>query len=870
MLLNNLFSNGLGGGTVNERVFDFTATEAQTEFPVPHGGYSVNVSANGVNLHGPDLNLSDLTKVILITPRSAGDLIRITLLGGQVSGNSGGGIEVGQLVSGFFAGNPKYVPANGSRYLLSAYPDMAALVAAGSIVSVTEPTQVNPIIISGKMDAGTYKEQYIYADDAVIMVPQQHSSSVTNGYLLAISQDFGETWEGRFPKAAMNTVLGMPEIGSNGLSQSWIVSICKLDQPGAYGALLASSTTSGSLYYVYTLDYGVTWRGYTMLSAGITMTNNKHSLMFKNGALLWVGPSIARYSVNGGSIWTNLTDSSFANSNFMYTFTLSSDGYLVFTNSTTSLLYLQWPATIAGWNANIAFTSINKLPAARTYIKKCGDYWCAFSANTGVIYYSTTLLGTYLTKALTGLSGIRDIEYVNGNFYFIGNNASMGWDIYTTPTMEGTANPVLITQSAYPSFSNSVGSRRWPLISTVFQINLSAPSRVYYKHGRESIAATSAPGLGGTTQIFGVTPTIFPQYCRKYNMWFCSTGLAESFPASVVVASLDNSATVLHYRSVDGKNWVGVGTGRGGIVDAGDRLLRMNADWLLEQSTDGITWNTDGITRPTTGSTAAGRLWRCKNAVYYFTTSSAISTSSAYLYVSLNGGGTWTTVSGLAAFGMVASIKGCMAYYNGKYYCIQAYANGNPASIDRTSADTFQILESADGITFSPVYSTTGAAGQFQPHLAGFVLAAATMYCFSGFINGTTQSISLVTGDGRNYVTAAGSPIAASLSGSSTILWDFDCSNGDQRSIRPKTIGLGGSNLSGGDVYRENILEATILFAGNSSSTQVSSIGGSGGHLMGSTQWATFEYSAESLAFLVPIPNSGTSPMPFPFMRVAN
>lgn len=789
------------------------------------------------------------------------------------SGGAGGATEVGQLVSGYFAGNPKYVPANGGRYLLSAYPDMTALVTAGAVNGMYEPVAINPLLMNGKMDSGTYKEQFVYVDGDVVIVPQQPHATNTQGYLLLISQDAGQTWGACLPKVMMTSTTAMPEASQNNLTNAHALSVCKLDQPGSYGVILATTTTSGGIYYVYTTDYGVTWRGWAMIQSSISIASARHSLYYRNGALLWIGPSAAKYSIDGGGTWVSLTDAQVTGGSSLSLYhTVSDDGYIVQTNNTTGISYLQWPATTSGWSAGIAFTTVaSKLPAARQLIKKCGLYWIAFGTSSGIIYYSTSLLGTYASRSLTGQNGVRDIEFVNGNFYLIANSATTGWNIYSTSTMESAGGASIISQTAHPEFGNGTTALRWPLTSTMFQINLSAsPTYVYYRHGRESIARTTSPSFG-TTQVFGTTPVLFPHFCRKYGMWFCSVYPIEQYPTVPSMASIDLGASVLHYRSTDGKNWFGIGTGRSGIVDAGSRLLRLNGSGLLEQSTDGITWNTTGVTRPTTGTVFAARLWRCKDVIYYYTSNSTTSSSSSNFYASTDGGSTWTAVSGpvASASGMVAFTKGSMSYFNGKYYCIVAYQSGTPTAVDRTVADYCQICESSNGVSFTSVYGANRTAGNYQPNRCGFILSGATMYALPGFINSNTQESPLVTGDGRNYTVASNASVVTGTQASGSV-WDFDYSNGDLRTMRDRTLTIGAYTTTVLDVYKASVLETTIAHASGSSSAQITGVSGAEGHLMAASSWANYVYAPESAAFIVPTPNYGTSPMPSPYMRVAN
>lgn len=60
--------------------YDFTAFEGQTEFELMHEGHKVLLFANGILLSSARLDLTDPTKVKVLTPRKADDIVKIVLM----------------------------------------------------------------------------------------------------------------------------------------------------------------------------------------------------------------------------------------------------------------------------------------------------------------------------------------------------------------------------------------------------------------------------------------------------------------------------------------------------------------------------------------------------------------------------------------------------------------------------------------------------------------------------------------------------------------------------------------------------------------------------------------------------------------------
>lgn len=789
------------------------------------------------------------------------------------SSTSSGGHALGQLVNGYFGGNPKYVPANGSRYLVSAYPDMAALLTAGATPTFYEPISVTEQSLVGLIDNNAWRDLGAYVDGDVMMVPQQPTTT-GRGFVLSVTTDGGTTWKGVLPNNGF-TGLAMPEANSSGFSEAaakQILGICKLDNPGQYGAIIANALSNAKIAYITTDDYGLTWRGWTDIVTGQSPNNAlNYRLYYRNGVLLYIGNSAARYSTNAGQIWTTLSDTSWtANIATIASFVeLSSDGFLTYTNNTTSVIHFQWPATPAAWASTLAWTTVaSKFTNAENILKKCGNFWVAWNRSTVNIAISSTLTGTYTSQALSGITNVRDVFELNGVLYFL-VNTSTGPAIFTaTAALSITGTFAELVQTTIPSTRNADTNLRWPINTTKFSTQIGNQIAGYLQHGRESIAKLTAANSAGVTNFFGAHVNYAqPQFCRKYNQWFCSVPQQSSNMPTSWVNFVEMSVRMLHFRSSDGKNWIPIGTGFSGIIDAGSRLLRLNGAALLEQSTDGITWNTTGVTRPTVpASIVHARLWRVKDAIFYYATPNS-SNSASVFYSSTNGGNTWTSaVSGITNAGCIASIKGGISFYQGRYFALAPYSNGDPATLAQGSLDAFSILFSTDAITWSPVFSTTISAGSYNYTQAGVFIAGVGLFFMAGAVSGSTQQVPLVTTDGRTFQNAASS--------NWTQLWsaaqvkDFDCSNGEMRWYVDKTFSYQSTNIRTIDVYRGTVLECSIISASQQLSNYTN-IGGAEGNLMAVTALNTLIFSPQSTAFMVPLPAASTT-VPLPFMRVAN
>jgi hypothetical protein len=200
------------------------------------------------------------------------------------------------------------------------------------------------------------------------------------------------------------------------------------------------------------------------------------------------------------------------------------------------------------------------------------------------------------------------------------------------------------------------------------------------------------------------------------------------------------------------KNWgvapSTIATGCGAVVDAGTRLLALDDAHLLWQSTDGITWNTTGITRPTLAGTAGystqARLFVCTNGWIYYATFR--DNSSAYtFFVSKNNGSTWTSVSsismaGTSSYTQVLENPCLFKEINGKVYSL---------SVNYFSAGYgYYLNRSTDGITFNFVTgvgdSVTGASynrrnGIFEVDgVIYVVIGADTPVYLASYDDGTT------------------------------------------------------------------------------------------------------------------------------------
>lgn len=219
---------------------------------------------------GPVASVNGKTGVVIIgagdvLPPFSGNTRRALVVNSDESGVEWGdaGQKIGDVLITARTPDATYLPATGSIYMQSAYPDLFGMVgligeSAGVSWNVTE------------VEAGTGNSYIAAAPDG---------TCIRVGTYPAISRDFGVTWE------AGSVPANMTMIATDG-SGTWIA---------------ATGTTTASVRY--SNDNGITWGASSVLSGG-----GPTAIGHGNGVwVITMATSRPSRSTDGGATWTRNT-----------------------------------------------------------------------------------------------------------------------------------------------------------------------------------------------------------------------------------------------------------------------------------------------------------------------------------------------------------------------------------------------------------------------------------------------------------------------------------------------------------------------------------------------------------------------------------
>jgi hypothetical protein len=799
------------------------------------------------------------------------------------AGGSSEGGPVGEIISGHFLGNPKYVSCNGSRYRVAAYPEMAPIVAAGAIERTTEPTAIVPR--SGRINETVSGiDCRFFVDGDVVMIPQQNTSASNDYHLLDVSTDGGVNWVSTFYRPGINSS-SMPEAPSSfhgsSTQQVMIVDIVKLDSPGHYSALLISSisTSSSSFAMVTTTDFGMTWSRWINFPGVNYNAQNPNAirLFYRNGVYLCLSVDYCSYSTNFGQTWVALsTTSTWRPSNAMLRrLELSTDGILAYASG-RNVLHFTWPATAAGWNANLNFTTrTNALSANASAIRRCGNIWMAWDAgNAGSAIWTTTNVSnaSWAGYSLTGISIIHDLVEMGSNLYILAEATGQARNIFTTPlqaVLSSAVTSLLHVDIPDVNASTTFG-RQWSFPSVLFGKILGVANGAYFKLGRSGVSRYNA--ITGATRLQHIRPDTPQlgnnQFCRKYGQWFTSimpfeqtVNEAGSRYSSYVFGY--SGAPVMHYRSTDARNWIPIGLGVGHIVDGGDRLVRFLPNGTIRVSTDGIVWNSTGVTQPTGMPTVGwGRLWRVHNRIFLCAAVDSISTTVGF-WSSGNGGLTWQQNTGLQHPLSTAYIPAGIAFFEGAYHCIGSYADFDPTALG--SYNTAVIQRSVDGFTWTTTYTASMTGGSIRFDEMGLFIRGGRLTALAGAknVNGPgTNAAVLWSTSGLSWTLRDGSDLISAN-------WiHVDTSNGEQKYSFTQSAFIVNQSMIRLRVIRNGVEIPGPVVTPGAEWQLPRALSGAGDDLMGVTSQHFPIYSSASLAFIAHYPTM-TGSDPLPFLRVA-
>lgn len=394
-------------------------------------------------------------------------------------------------------------------------------------------------------------------------------------------------------------------------------------------------------------------------------------------------------------------------------FNLECDGVNIFYANGTDLRWLVYPTN----NAPGAFTNVtSKFSDGQTNrIKKFANRYVAWGSGnlTTVIQTSTTLTGTYTSTTWTGFGYTQDIVEV-GTKWFANSYiaASTKYNLVHTsdavspaiPVERSFVSPALCTTNA---IVESYFPRRYG----------TGTSSCYFLHSAYDMASTT----NGTTftAVYRHKPRTNLGIIKKYGYYFAesnwdsdSNNFSTFYDFSM---AYNGGGNRILYRSTDMKTWEPLFVVRSGVYDLGTRLyvLQGNAAASALQSTDGVTWNTTGITEPSGQPTNKYyvKVIVCNGLLFRFVFDSS-GTSSHGCWVSSNQGLSWSSTSLSQNYnGSNADIinwqnmlgAGSMAFFKGRYYHIVSFYD--------SSTNQFwlwKLAVSTDGITWTYPFASSG------------------------------------------------------------------------------------------------------------------------------------------------------------------
>jgi hypothetical protein len=689
--------------------------------------------------------------------------------------SSGGASHVlGEYAFGNLQYNTNYVPADGSRYLISAYPDLQQLVNSGQVQQIREISSnaqkpIVPILAS----SSTYREIDGLIDGNVIIHPSQPQPTITSigsgRNLLAISTDGGQTWNGRLHTSIFTATL-FPQVTNIGLSPTGgcgVLAVCKLSSPGHYGVMLHTGTTAGIYVYMQTVDFGVTWTGMLSIDTSSRQINTYSSrLWFRNGVLLFKdgNSNLAWYSTDNGLTWISLSAAAWTNGNSLE-MALSADGWLIYCdNNTTTFYVLQWPATPAGWSSSISFTTISgRLPASCRIVTKVGAHWVAWNDSNGsrVLYVSLDRNTNFTANNLSALSGrtltaIFDVQIKDSTMYMLVGTAegriTLSCAIPAATVLSGVTVFSPPANVSFPTASAN-SNARYPIASRRFCPKAANTDLLVLRVNRDDLVGITAPsGAENAVMLYVDTPaSLSGGVVRFGTRLYAAVPTINSSPNFQANNASNGDAnfylSIQYYSEDNGIRWTPIAMGFGSFVVFNGVLWRINASGLMERSSDGLVWSAAGVTQPSNygAGTTGARLIVCNDVMYYLSEQG----STANMWGSSNPGNVaWQSIAGALSPRNIMRIRAPIVRWKGHYYLQNVYQDGGLAAINSISA--LNIQRSVDGLTsWSNVSTVTNmTTNHFDYRWCGWLPDRDVLNMCPCWVSSTTPQLSHSTNNG--------------------------------------------------------------------------------------------------------------------------
>ncbi len=614
-------------------------------------------------------------------------------------------VEVGSYVAGLFKGNSKYLACNGGTYLRSAYPDLTT-ESLSSLSQQVSPATTLPV--NGTLSVSTDIFPSIHKFNGKFYRLGSGSSNTSTWTIVPI----------QVSTDGINFVpVAVPSMASPITSSSGTFQMDTMLANGttllAFGRMLCN----GSNYIVQlrSQDDGKTW----IFSTVRTVTQSYNTQLAPVLAAAIGNTVIAHtrgeqantvyYSISFGGSWSTLSDTDVVNTKYINGLVEDGTRFMVGFSDGSSAYTAAADPNGTAWTA-VAPPNAN----ARGVLAVVSGKW-VMGGTSGYVATATTP-GTWVAQA-TCTSGMPSFNIDR----ILVNGTTIGFSgLVTTGGQVFYCDDASTLLAATAVVADSVANNPAKLILASV-----ADGNFYLRVLNENIirsvtlASASFSPVQAMLQVASIASfdTVNHGIVKKYGIYLASFGGAGQNK---------------RFMSSDMQLWrtapAAIVTGCGAVVDAGDRLLALDDNQVLWQSTDGLLWDATGITRPTlTGSpySYAARLYVCENGwIYYYRFGSEF---GYQVFVSKNAAATWTALSGFSPAGSSPSPtlqnSAVFTALNGKIYSLTV----NYATTDYQ----WRLQVSSDGIAFTALNSgNINSASYAQEN--GVVRVDGVIYAYVG------------------------------------------------------------------------------------------------------------------------------------------
>lgn len=661
---------------------------------------------------------------------------------------------VGTFVQGLFSSS-KYLPCQGGTYLKSAYPalDSTMLASLAQQVYTTSSTPMNSHALSSSIASTQYVPniRYVDAGGGAVYVIGGSCSYSTNGttdnyyrypsgggntgWSFAYSPDGGTTlvdYSSRLTAVA-DTLAGGPT------TDAYLYDL-RVDDVLVNGTTVliagryyrySSGTYRYGIFYAVSRDSGATFTGTDVGSgtASYLTTPNRNTARFAA-----IGDSVVLVFRQGPSALNQapiVSTDNFANVAYVTTgAAYSSTKTIVSVNQNGSRFNILFSdgtsAYTAGTDPSAAnWTAVAAMPSVTTLFDGgvVGTKFIAVGLNGYVATCTTAGTWVYQSTATASMStaALSSVAVIGTTIVFSVLAASTGSSAYYCT--DATTLPAMSTLTADDNLTCPT------LLSGVFV----ASGAFHFNMAEVAIVKSST--LAANSWV--ISQCVIPAYSSSSDGFQAATALVK-YGYTYIQRGFNR------YVSYDGLTFRPAPTvvtrGQGYITDVGSRLVAFDENQLLWQTTDGKTWNTTGITRPTIAAAASTGYFKNSSidvtGTYVYITLLR-NDGTAYVFVSTDACGNWTASSGfsgtaLSDYNPINFTMGRRYYsFNSKVYAVYWHYNGQYGGV--------YVCVSSNGISFAPT--------QFVPSIGssyggiGFVEYQSNLYFCMGSGSSTVVRI---------------------------------------------------------------------------------------------------------------------------------